>query len=473
MMEAGANSVQQLAFTLAAGIEYVRTAIKAGLDVDEFAPRLSFFFGIGMNFFMDIAMLRAARFLWHKLMGEFNPQNPKSSILRTHCQTSGWSLTEQDPYNNIIRTTLECMSAAFGGTQSLHTNSFDEAVSLPTDFSAGIARNTQLIVQEESQITRVVDPLAGSYYLESLTSSMVNEVQKILDEVESMGGMVRAIENGMPKRRIEESSARRQARIDQGKEIILGVNKYNSHDQGVPEILEVPSSVRDEQIERLKSLKASRDNAAVEKALQKLTFAAENGDNLLEAAIPAARLRATVGEMSEALEKVFGRYIAEDQCISGFYADEWGDDESFGILKKRVSDFSHKHGSPPKMMVAKMGQDGHDRGSKVIATAYGDFGFEVTLGPLFQTPEETALLAVENRVHIIGVSTLAAGHKILVPELMRELEKLGRTDIKVIVGGVIPSSDYDYLKQAGVSAVFGPGTAVTDSAKVVLNLLEA
>jgi methylmalonyl-CoA mutase len=472
MMEAGADSVLQAAFTLADGLEYVRAALNAGLDIDTFAPRLSFFFGIGMNFFMEIAMLRAARFLWHKIISQFNPKDPRSSMLRTHCQTSGWSLTAQDPYNNIIRTTLECLSAALGGTQSLHTNSFDEAVGLPTDFSARIARNTQLIVQEESQICRATDPLAGSYYVEYLTDGIIREAGKIIDEVEEMGGMAKAIETGKPKMRIEEAAARRQARIDQGKDVIVGVNKYQIEEDVDLEILEVSASVRDEQISRLKELKAQRDTKAVEETLQAVVNAAESGGNLLEACIPAVRARATVGEISDALEKVFGRYVATTQCISGVYASEYGDSEIIDALRKRTAEFEENEGRRPRILVTKMGQDGHDRGIKVIATGFADLGFDVDISPMFQTPEEAARMAVENDVHLVGVSSLAAGHKTLVPELMAALKKEGGEDILVVVGGIIPPADYEALSSAGVVGIYGPGTPVTESASLVLDALE-
>jgi methylmalonyl-CoA mutase len=472
MMEAGADSVLQAAFTLADGLEYVRAALNAGLGIDTFAPRLSFFFGIGMNFFMEVAMLRAARFLWHKIISQFNPQDARSTMLRTHCQTSGWSLTAQDPYNNIIRTTLECLSAALGGTQSLHTNSFDEAVGLPTDFSARIARNTQLIVQEESQICHVVDPLAGSYYVESLTDGIIREAAKIIDEVEEMGGMAKAIETGMPKMRIEEAAARRQARIDQSKDVIVGVNKYQIEEDVDLEILEVPASVRDEQITRLKELKAHRDAKAVQQTLQAVVNVAESGGNLLEACIPAVRARATVGEISDVLEKVFGRYVATTQCISGVYASEYGDSEIIESLCKRTEGFKEKEGRRPRILVTKMGQDGHDRGIKVIATAFADFGFDVDISPMFQTPEEAARMAVENDVHLVGASSLAAGHNTLVPALIAALNKEGGGDILVVVGGIIPPSDYESLYRGGVVGIFGPGTPVTESANQVLNALE-
>jgi methylmalonyl-CoA mutase len=472
MMEAGAGSVLQAAFTLADGLEYVRAALKAGLDIDTFAPRLSFFFGIGMNFFMEIAMLRAARFLWHKIINQFDPKDPRSTMLRTHCQTSGWSLTAQDPYNNIIRTTLECLSAALGGTQSLHTNSFDEAVGLPTDFSARIARNTQLLVQEESQICHVVDPLAGSYYLESLTDGIIREAGKIIDEVEEMGGMAKAIETGMPKMRIEEAAARRQARIDLGKDVIVGVNKYQIEEDVDMEILEVPASVRDEQVTRLEGLKASRDAKAVQQALQAVVNAAESGGNLLEACIPAVRARATVGEISDALEKVFGRYVATTQCISGVYVAEYGDSEIIESIRKRTEGFKETEGRRPRILVTKMGQDGHDRGIKVIATAFADLGFDVDISPMFQTPEEAARMAVENDVHLVGASSLAAGHNTLVPALIEALNKEGGGDILVVVGGIIPASDYEFLNRAGVVGIFGPGTPVVEAANQVLNALD-
>ena len=472
IMEAGADSVLQTAFTLADGKEYIRAAIDGGLKIDEFAPRLSFFFGVGMNFFMEIAMLRAARYLWHEIVGGFNPANPRSSVLRTHVQTSGWSLTQQDPYNNIIRTTLEALAAALGGTQSLHTNSFDEAVSLPTPLSSRIARNTQIIIQEESQICHVVDPLGGSYYIESLTASIIREARKIMDEIEELGGMAKAIETGMPKMRIEESAARRQARIDQGKDTIVGVNKYCIQEEIPIEVLDIPGSVRDEQISRIKQIKTTRNNAAVQKALEKITAVAEKGGNLLEASIEAVRLRATVGEVSDAVEKVFGRYVATTRVISGAYSSEYGESEVLEALRGRTNRFLEKTGRRPRQLVTKMGQDGHDRGIKVVATAYADIGFDVDISPMFQTPEEAARMAIENDVHVVGVSSLAAGHKTLVPELIENLKKMGGEDIIVVVGGVIPPADYDFLYSRGVKGIFGPGTAVTDSADKVLQLLE-
>ncbi|HOC59864.1 MAG TPA: methylmalonyl-CoA mutase [Smithellaceae bacterium] len=472
IMEAGADSVLQTAFTLADGKEYVRAAIDAGLKIDDFAPRLSFFFGVGMNFFMEIAMLRAARYLWHHIVSEFHPTNPRSTILRTHVQTSGWSLTQQDPYNNIIRTTLEALAAALGGTQSLHTNSFDEAVSLPTPLSSRVARNTQIIIQEESQICHVIDPLAGSYYIESLTASIIREVRKILNEIEELGGMARAIETGMPKMRIEESAARRQARIDQGKDTIVGVNKYKITEETPMDVLEIPSSVREEQIARLARIKANRDNPAVKKALENISACAEKGGNLLEASIDAVRLRATVGEISDAVEKIFGRYVATTRVISGAYASEYGDSAIMDALRERTNAFLAQTGRRPRQLVTKMGQDGHDRGIKVVASAYADIGFDVDIGPMFQTPEEAAKMAIENDVHVVGVSSLAAGHKTLVPQLIEHLEKMGGGDILVVVGGVIPPADYDFLYAHGVRGIFGPGTPLTESADKVLKLLE-
>lgn len=472
MKEAGADSVLQVAFTLADGLEYVRAALATGLDIDDFAPRLSFFFGIGMNFFMDIAMLRAARFLWHRIISRFNPKNPKSTMLRTHCQTSGSSLTQQDPYNNIVRTTLECLSAALGETQSLHTNSFDEAVSLPTDFSARIARNTQIIIQEESQICHVVDPLGGSYYVESLTDGIIREATKIMDEIAQLGGMAKAIETGMPKMRIEESAARKQARIDQGKDIIVGVNKYQTEEKFEFDVLEVPTTVRDEQIAKLKEIKTKRDNHAVQKALEAITTCAESDGNLLEVCIPAVRARATVGEISDAMEKIFGRYTATTHCISGVYAEECGDSECIDLLRKRTDEFMKRRGRRPRMLVTKMGQNGHDRGIKVVATAFADLGFDVDISPLFQTPEESAKMAVENDVHVLGVSSLAAGHKTLVPQLIEALKEKNADDILVVVGGIIPPQDHDFLYEKGVVRIFGPGTSIIDSANQVLNALE-
>ncbi len=472
IMEAGADSVLQTAFTLANGLEYVKAAIASGLNIDDFAPRLSFFFGIGMNFFMDIAMLRAARFLWNELMGRFNPNKDESKMLRTHCQTSGWSLTQQDPYNNIIRTTLECMSAVLGGTQSLHTNSYDEAVGLPTDTSARIARNTQLIVQEESQVCHVVDPLGGSYYVESLTSSIIEKVRIILKEIEDLGGMAKAIESGMPKMRIEESAARKQARIDMGKDIIVGVNKYKIKEDAIEDVREVTSQVRDEQVARLNEIKAKRDNGAVEKALADLVKCAQSNGNLLETCLTAVRARATVGEISDAMEKVYGRFVATTQCISGIYSSEFGNSDIIKSLQKRTEDFMKKEGRRPRILMSKMGQDGHDRGVKVVATAFADLGFDVDIGPMFQTPEEAAKMAVENDVHVVGASSLAAGHKTLIPALIESLKKIGGDEIKVVAGGVIPPRDYEFLEKAGVAGIFGPGTVITEAANRVLNAIE-
>jgi methylmalonyl-CoA mutase len=473
IMEAGADSVLQAAFTLADGLEYVKAALATGLDIDKFAPRLSFFFGIGMNFFMDIAMLRAARFLWAELMDQFNPKNPKSKMLRTHCQTSGWSLTQQDPYNNVVRTTLECLSAVLGGTQSLHTNSFDEAVGLPTELSARISRNTQILVQEESHICDVIDPLGGSYYVETLTQNIIDEVRKILSEIDELGGMAKAIESGMPKMRIEEVSARRQARIDQGEDVIVGVNKYKIEDEVPIDVREVSEGIREEQVARLEQIKNDRDNDLVQKTLDDITKACESNENLLAACLPAVRARATVGEICDAMEKVFTRFVATTQCISGIYAAESSDTTMIDSLRKRSDDFEKKTGRRPRILLSKMGQDGHDRGVKVIATAYADFGFDVDLGPMFQTPKEAAMMAVENDVHVVGVSSLAAGHKTLVPQVIEELKKQGASDIKVVVGGIIPPGDYEFLKNVGASEIFGPGTVVTDSANRTFNIIGA
>ena len=479
IMEAGADSVLQCAFTLADGVEYVRAALASGMDIDTFAPRLSFFFGVGMNFFMEIAMLRAARFLWHRLMQQFNPKKPQSSMLRTHVQTSGWSLTEQDPYNNVIRTTIEAMSAVLGGTQSLHTNSFDEAVCLPTELSARIARNTQIIIQEESQICRVADPLGGSYYVEWLTNQIVEGAQKIIDEIEELGGMAKAIASGMPKMRIEESAARRQARIDQGKDVIVGVNKYRLKDEKMDfDILEVPDSVRLEQIARINETKKNRDNAKCQACLEAITKAAAGNGNLLEVAIEAAKARATVGEISDAMEKVFGRFVATTQCVSGAYSSEYSEASSDSAqviegLRKRTNDFMAKTGRRPRILVTKMGQDGHDRGIKVVASSYADLGFDVDISPMFQTPEEAAKMAIENDVHIVGASSLAAGHKTLVPELIQKLTEKGAGEIMVVAGGVIPPNDYQFLYDAGCKGIYGPGTPITESAAKVMDMLEA
>jgi len=474
IQEAGANSALELAFTLADGLEYVRVALKKGLDIDTFAPRLSFFFGIGMNFFTEIAKLRAARYLWASLMSQFSPKDPRSMALRTHCQTSGWSLTAQDPYNNIIRTTIEAMAAVLGGTQSLHTNALDEAIALPTDFSARIARNTQLILQEESNICKVVDPLGGSYYIEHLTGELIKEAQKIIDEIESMGGMTKAILSGMPKLRIEESAAKKQARIDSGLDVIVGVNKYQNPSEETIDVLVVDNTlVRNKQIEKLKDIKAKRDNKAVSEALQALTEAAASSDkNLLEYAVKAARLRATLGEISDALEKVYGRYVAEIRLQTGVYGSAYGNKNMIDEVRKLVNEFAEEEGRRPRILVVKMGQDGHDRGVKVVATALADLGFDVDVGPLFQTPEEAAKMAVENDVHAVGVSTLAAGHNTLIPALVDELRKMGGDDIIVFVGGVVPPQDYEFLYKSGASAVFGPGTNIVESAKTILECIK-
>jgi methylmalonyl-CoA mutase len=474
IQEAGANCALELAFTLADGLEYVRYALDRGLDVDSFAPRLSFFFGIGMNFFMEVAKLRAARFLWAKLMKQFNPKNPKSMTLRTHCQTSGWSLTEQDPYNNIIRTTIEAMAGVFGGTQSLHTNALDEAIALPTPFSARIARNTQLIIQEETGICNVVDPMGGSYYVESLTNSLIEKASEIIDEVENLGGMTKALETGMPKLRIEESSAKKQAKIDMGTDVIVGVNKYVKDEDDSVDVLEIDNTkVLEKQVERLKQLRQNRDENEVMAALEKLTEAAGGEDNLLEYAVEAARKRATVGEISDAMEKVFGRYSADIKLQTGVYSSVFSENDDFEETKKMIDEFAEKEGRRPRILIAKMGQDGHDRGAKVVATGMADLGFDVDVGPLFQTPEETAKMAVENDVHAIGVSSLAAGHKTLVPKLLEELHKLGADDIIVTVGGVIPRNDYDFLYKSGVVCIFGPGTPIIKCAKETLEQIKS
>jgi len=474
MQEAGATNVQELAYTIADGIEYVRTAIASGLDVDKFAPRLSFFFAIGMNFFMEIAKLRAARILWSTLMEEkFAPKDQRSLMLRTHCQTSGVSLTSKDPYNNVMRTTIEAMSAVLGGTQSLHTNALDEALALPTDFSARIARNTQLVIQEETGITNVVDPLAGSYYVESLTDQLVKEARKLIDEVEEMGGMTKAVESGMPKLRIEQAAALRQARIDRGEEVIVGVNKYQLAEEPPVDILDIDNTaVRESQVARLEKIRAQRDSAACDKALDALTAAAESGEgNLLALAVDAARARATVGEISMALEKIWGRHQAETRTISGVYGSAYEGDEDFAAIQASVAEFASEAGRRPRMLVAKMGQDGHDRGAKVIATAFADIGFDVDISPMFQTPEEAARMAVENDVHVVGVSSQAAGHKTLVPQLIAALKEQGASEIKVVCGGVIPPQDYQALYDAGVAAVYGPGTNIPKAAAEVIDLL--
>ena len=473
MQEAGATADIELAYTLADGLEYIRTGLSTGLKIDEFAPRLSFFWAIGMNHFMEIAKMRAARMLWAKLIKQFNPTDEKSLALRTHCQTSGWSLTEQDPFNNVARTTIEAMAAAFGGTQSLHTNALDEAIALPTDFSARIARNTQLYIQEETKITKTVDPWAGSYYVETLTKEIADKAWALIEEVEELGGMTKAIEQGIPKLRIEEASARKQARIDSGQDSIIGVNKYKLEKEDPLHILDVDNQmVRKQQMEQLVYLKANRDSAKVNTCLQKLTDNAASGnENLLTLAIEAARERATLGEISDALEKVFGRYKAQIKTFSGVYSKEIKNDEKFEIAKKLANDFAKSEGRRPRIMIAKMGQDGHDRGAKVVATGYADVGFDVDIGPLFQTPAEAAKQAVENDVHILGVSSLAAGHKTLVPQVIDELKKYGRQDIMVIVGGVIPKQDYQFLFDAGAVAVFGPGTKISEAAITILNVL--
>ncbi|TDQ43548.1 methylmalonyl-CoA mutase [Tepidicella xavieri] len=470
MQEAGANQALELAFTLADGKEYVKTALAKGLDVDEFAGRLSFFWAIGMNFYLEIAKMRAARLLWARIMKGFGAKNPKSLMLRTHCQTSGWSLTEQDPYNNIVRTTIEAMAAVFGGTQSLHTNSFDEAIALPTEFSARIARNTQLIIQEETHICNVIDPWAGSYMMEKLTQDMADKAQAILDEVEAMGGMTRAVDSGWAKLKIEASAAEKQARIDSGKDVIVGVNKYRLAKEDPVEILEVDNhKVREQQIARLQAIRSSRDAAAVQQALDALTAAAESGSgNLLDLSIRAIRLRATVGEVSDALEKVFGRHRADTQKVTGVYAAAYDSAEGWDKLKQEIAAFAEAQGRRPRVMIAKLGQDGHDRGAKVVATAFADLGFDVDIGPLFQTPEECARQAIENDVHAVGISTLAAGHKTLVPAIIEELKKQGADDIIVFVGGVIPRQDYEFLYEAGVKGIYGPGTPIPASAKDVL-----
>ncbi len=473
MHEAGAPAHLELAYTLADGLEYIRAGIKAGIAIDDFAPRLSFFWGIGMNFFMEVAKMRAARLLWSKIVQQFNPKNPKSLALRTHCQTSGWSLTEQDPYNNVTRTCIEAMAAVLGGTQSLHTNSLDEAIALPTDFSARIARNTQLFLQKETGITHVVDPLGGSYYVEFLTEQLAQKAWQLIEEVEGLGGMTKAIESGLPKLRIEEAAAAKQARIDSGKDVIVGVNKYQTEDTPDFQILDVDNAaVRHEQIERLNQLKKDRNKEKVDASLAALGNCAASGNgNLLALAVDAARNRATLGEISDALEKSFGRYKASIQSLSGVYSKEMKEDKEFEEVQALSDRFAELDGRRPRILIAKMGQDGHDRGAKVIATGFADLGFDVDIGPLFQTPDEVAKQAAENDVHVIGASSLAAGHKTLIPELIKALEKIGRPDILVVAGGVIPKQDYDFLYQSGVAGIFGPGTPVTESAKTILNKL--
>jgi len=479
MHEAGAPASMELAYTLADGIEYIRTGIKAGLKIDEFAPRLSFFWGIGMNHFAEIAKMRAGRMLWAKLVEQFNPSNPKSSMLRTHSQTSGWSLTEQDPFNNVARTTIEAMAAVFGGTQSLHTNALDEAIALPTDFSARIARNTQIYLQQETHITKTVDPWAGSHKVEQLTQEIAENAWELIQEVEKLGGMTKAIEKGIPKMRIEEAAAKKQARIDSAQDIIVGVNKYRLENEDDLQILEVDNAkVRKQQMTRLDQIRNGRDSQKVEKALEAIRIAAKkamenNSDrgNLLALAVEAAKERATLGEISDAMESAFGRYRAKIQSFTGVYSKEIKNDESFAKARKLADTFAEQEGRRPRIMVAKMGQDGHDRGAKVVATGYADLGFDVDIGPLFQTPAEVAKQAVENDVHVLGISSLAGGHKTLVPEVVQELKKYGREDIMVIVGGVIPKQDYKHLLENGAVAVFGPGTKIADAATQILNIL--
>jgi methylmalonyl-CoA mutase len=475
MQEAGASAALELAFTLADGIEYVRAALSKGLAIDDFAPRLSFFFAIGMSFYIEVAKLRAARLLWAELMQPFGPKNPQSSALRTHCQTSGWSLTQQDPWNNVIRTTVEAMAAVFGGTQSLHTNGFDEAVSLPTERSARIARNTQLILQEETGIPHVIDPFGGSYFMESLTHALADEARKVIAELEALGGMARAIESGMPKLRIEECAARRQARIDSGEDVIVGVNKYRVSEEEEIEILHIDNSaVREAQIARLARVRAARDPRAVERALSDLEAAARTGQgNLLELSVRAARVRASVGEISEALERVFTRHRPEIRTISGVYGSAVHAHEDFEAVRKEVEEFARQEGRRPRILVVKLGQDGHDRGMKVIATAFADLGFDVDIGPLFQMPEEAARQAIENDVHAVGVSSQAGGHRTLVPQLVEALRAQGAGDVVVVAGGIIPPKDYDFLHERGVAAVFGPGTPVPRAARQVLQALRA
>jgi methylmalonyl-CoA mutase len=475
MQEAGANAALELAYTLADGREYIRTALDAGLHIDEFAPRLSFFWGISMNFYMEIAKLRAARLLWHEIVSEFGPQNPKSCMLRTHCQTSGWSLTAQDPYNNVVRTTIEAMAAVFGGTQSLHTNALDEAIALPSDFAARIARNTQLILQEETGITKVVDPWGGSYFMESLTEEIAARARELIQEVEEAGGMAKAIETGMPKLRIEEAAARKQARIDRGEDVIVGVNKYPAPESEPIDILEIDNAaVRESQLKRLATLRESRDQAAVDEILGQITTCAGSGEgNLFELSIEAVRRRATVGEISTAMEKVFGRFTAQAQTVSGVYGAAYETDENWKMISSDIENFVARHGRRPRMLVCKMGQDGHDRGAKVVATAFADVGFDVDLSPMFSTPAEVARQAVENDVHVVGASSLAAGHKTLIPALIEELRKLDAEDIVVIAGGVIPEPDYPALREAGVKCIFGPGTPIPDAAREVLDAVNS
>jgi methylmalonyl-CoA mutase len=473
MQEAGATADIELAYTLADGVEYLRTGVKAGLDVDSFAPRISFFWGVGMNHFMEIAKMRAARMLWAKLVKTFNPKNPKSLVLRAHSQTSGWSLTAQDPFNNVVRTCVEALAAAFGHTQSLHTNALDEALALPTDFSARIARNTQIYLQQETDITRIVDPWAGSYYVERLTHELMHAAWELIEEVEALGGMAKAIETGVPKMRIEKAAARRQARIDSGTDVIVGLNAFPSPEETLVPVLDIDNdAVRESQLNRLAQLKRERNGDAVRQSLGELKKCAISGEgNLLECAVDAARKRATLGEISSALEEVWGRYQATTRTIAGVYSAESGKDEEFKKAKQMVAEFEKAEGRRPRILVAKMGQDGHDRGAKVIATAFADIGFDVDIGPLFQTPREVARHAVENDVHVVGVSSLAAGHKTLVPQLIDELHKLDRGDILVVIGGVIPPQDYEFLYKAGAAGIFGPGTVIPLAAQRIIEIL--
>ena len=475
MQEAGANAALELAYTLADGKEYIKTAIAAGLKIDDFAPRLSFFWGIGMNFYMESAKMRAARLLWSEIVATFNPENPKSGMLRTHCQTSGWSLTEQDPYNNIVRTTIEAMAAVFGGTQSLHTNALDEAIALPSDFAARIARNTQLILQEETGIGQVVDPWGGSYMMEQLTHDMAEKARELMQEIDELGGMAKAIESGLPKLRIEEAAAKKQARIDRGEDVIVGVNKFQIAEQDAVDILEIDNEqVRESQLARLASIRASRNEDSVTAALKALSAAAESGSgNLLALAIEATRSRATVGEISDALEVVYGRFVAHAQTVSGVYGAAYAEDANWEGISMDIDAFVERHGRRPRMLVAKMGQDGHDRGAKVVATAFADVGFDVDLSPMFSTPEEVARQAIENDVHVVGASSLAAGHKTLVPQLIEALKAEGADDIIVIAGGVIPQQDYAFLEERGVALIFGPGTPIPDAARKVLDAINA
>jgi methylmalonyl-CoA mutase len=475
IQEAGANAALELAYTLADGKEYIRTALAAGLDIDQFAPRLSFFWGIGMNFYMEVAKMRAARLLWSRIVSEFEPKNPKSSMLRTHSQTSGWSLTEQDPYNNVVRTTIEAMAAVFGGTQSLHTNALDEAIALPSEFAARIARNTQLIIQEETGITRVVDPWGGSYLMESLTQDIAERAWELIEEIEAEGGMARAIESGLPKLRIEEAAARKQARIDRGDDVIVGVNKYRVEQADEVDVLEIDNeAVRQSQLRRLEEIRSTRDQSAVDAILEQITHvAAGEKGNLLELAIEAVRRRATVGEISDAMEKEYGRFKAQAQTVSGVYGAAFEEDDDWRAIGGDIERFIEKHGRRPRMLVCKMGQDGHDRGAKVVATAFADVGFDVDLSPMFSTPEEVARQAIENDVHAVGASSLAAGHKTLVPQLVEELRKQGGDDIIVIAGGVIPQQDYAMLLESGVKCIFGPGTPIPQAAREVLDAINA